>query len=432
MAPTSFTPTTTWGTTPTLVNLQRKVQGDVLFLFQKTSGEYALAKKYSSKDLPMSGREVTQPAQLEERGGGAFLEDGGYEAQARSIAPRELTYTFAQYNDRVCITTFARMQNSADKKAMLKQQLKFQVDQMAQGFGRRFAQTFWGLSSGVICQSSTNATSASQTLVLINAWGQTESAADNAAYLDRQFCIGDRIALVRTGANIAFGEITAKTPATPSLAVTLTASTDLDADDFIVFAQSVRNDTGSTASSDLNKWPPGLIDAIETTSVHGLSGSTVPEWAPAGNDSTGGRFNGTKLMAAKHALQNRGASGPYTFLHSQGIERDIFNQQVAAVRFQDPMTMRLDGAVKVGEGVTPFVSKWNPPGRAILMPTGAAQRWFMNPMPDDETGEMPDFGDQTQVDKVPDRAAHYIGIDAVYSFIHRRNHYYGWKSLTES
>ena len=91
--------------------------------------------------------------------------------------------------------------------------------------------------------------------------------------------------------------------------------------------------------------------------------------------------NGTKLMAGQHAIQNKGGDGPWTFLHSQGVQRDIFNQQVAAVRFQDPMTMRLDGAVKVGEGVTPFVSKWNVPGRAVLMPTGSIQRWFLNPMP---------------------------------------------------
>jgi hypothetical protein len=434
MAVTVFAPTTTWGTTPTLVNLQRKVQGKVLHLHVKTSAEYAFAKKLEGLELDFSGREVTQPAQLEERGGGAFIEDGGYESEARSIAPRELTYTFSQYNDRVSLTTFARIQDQKNKKAMLEAQVRFQVAQMAQGLSRRFAQTFWGLSAGTVCQTSTNATSASQTLTLINAWAQTESAADNAAYLAQQFLVGDRIFIWRTGtayeAN-GFGTVTAVTAATPSIAVTMVGSCDVDANDYIGFAQSVRNDASTLASGDLNKWPVGVIDAVETTTIHGLSGSTVPQWAAAANDSTGGRLNGTKLMVLQDAIANKGGEGPYVLLHSQGIKRDVFNQQVAAVRFQDPMTMRLDGAVKIGEGITPFVSKWNPPGRAILMPKGAMKLWNLTEMPD-ENGDLPDYSDQTQVDKVPDRAAHYIGVDMVYGFIHQRHLYAQLKNLTES
>ena len=434
MAVTAFTPTTTVGGSATLVKLQRKVQGDILYLFQRTSKEYALAKKFGEAGLDMSGREVTRPVQFTERGGGAFIEDGGYEAEPRSVAPDEETYTFTQYNDRVSITGFARMQDQANRAAMIARQIKFQVDQMANGFGRRFAQCFWGLSSGLVCKTSTNATSASQTLTLIDAFGLTETGADNAAYLDRQFCVKDRISVIRSGSIVSngFGTITAKTPATPSIAVTMVGSCDVDANDEIYFAQSVRNDSADTNSTDLNKWPVGLTDATDTTTVHNVSSSSVPESGVAYSDTNGGRLNGTKLKAGQHAIQNKGGDGPYTLLHSQGIERDIFNQQVAAVRFQDPMTMRLDGAVKVGEGIAPFVSKWNVPGRAVLMPTGSVQRWFLNPMPDDETGELPDYGDQTQVDKVPDRSAHYIGIDAVFALIHKRSRYAKWTNLQES
>ena len=416
-----------------LVKLQRKVQGAVLFKAMKKTPEFSLLANMPGSELAHSRREVTQVLVIDEQGGGAFIPEFGYEARDRTDAPNEATYAYALYNDRFSISTLSRILSQSDRAAYLKDQLKFQVERMHQGFARRFSQTVYGLSSGLICQTSTNATSASQTLTLINAYGQTDSASDGAGFLARMFSVGDTIAVVRSGAIITngIGEVTARSEANGTISVTMVGSADVDANDEIYFAASVLNTTSDTGSCDLNKWPVGLVDARDTASFHSIDSATVPSWA-AGHDSGGGRMNGTKVKVGKHFIENKAGSGPYWFINSQGVERDIYAQQVAAVRFSNPMNMTLDGDVAIGESITPFTSKYVPPGFACLIPKKNLMKWPLTPMPDPETGKLPDFQDTTEVDKVADRSGHYIGLDVVWGNIIHRHQAYFWSNLTES
>jgi hypothetical protein len=251
------------------------------------------------------------------------------------------------------------------------------------------------------------------------------------------FANGDRIAIVRSGAIIANGIGTLSADPNESagtIAVTMIGSADVDANDEIYFAQSSREDVSVTTSCDLNKWPVGLLDATTSTSLHGLSGSSYPNWTVALNDTSGGRFNGVRLMYGMDAIANKGGGeGPYDFIHTQGISRDIFASQVAAVRFQDPMNMRLDGDVKVGEGVRPLKSRFVPPGRAWLAAKGAYRKWWLTEQPP-EDGEEADLGsrDPGVVDKIENRAGFYVGIDAVWGNVIKRNDIAAWSSLTEA
>src|SRR5689334_18953158 len=188
---------TTAGTT--LAKLYRKVQGNLGIFFAKNCAEYGWIQGLPAFDLDMSAREVTQPVVLSRQGGGAFILEDGYESVPRTVAPVEATYTFSQYNDRFAISMLARMldQNAKGKAAQLNRQIGFQTLRMAEGMARRFTYTFYGFSSGLVCQTSTDATSSTQTLTLINAFGLTDTASDNAAYLAKMFANGDRIAVVR-------------------------------------------------------------------------------------------------------------------------------------------------------------------------------------------------------------------------------------------
>jgi len=426
------TPVLTTGGTD-LVKLQKKVQGDVLWRVMRETPEWGLMRSAPSSDLTHSKREVTQVVVLSEQGGGAFIPEFGFEARAKTLAPPELTYTYAQYNARFSVSTLSRQLSGMDKAAFLQDQIRFQVMRQSQGLSRRFSQTVYGLSSGLLCKTSTDATASTQTLTLIDAYGQTESAADNPAFLAGMFSVGDTIAVVRSGAIITngIGTITAKSASAGTLTVTMIGSANVDANDEIYFAESVENDPASATSCDLNQWPVGLVDARETTTFHSLSSATVPEWA-AGSDSSGGRFNGTRCKVGKHFIENKGGKGPFWFIQSQGVERDIYNQQVAAVRFADPMNMTIDGDVNIGQRITPFTSKYVPNGFAALLPKKNIMKWPLTPLPDIETGEMPDFQDATEVDKVADRAGHYVSLDLTWGNILHRNHFYFWKGLTES
>jgi len=416
-----------------LVKIQKKVQGDVRWLVMRETPEWGLMKKLPSSDLLHSRREVTQVVVVDEQGGGAFISEFGYESRARTMAPTELTYTYALYNSRFPVSTLSRQLSQLERNAYLQDQLQFQVRRSGQGLSRRFSQTVYGLSSGLVCQTSTNATSATQTLTLINAYGATDAASDNASFLASMFSIGDTLAVVRAGAIVTngIGTVTARSLSAGTISVTMVGSCDVDASDEIYFAESVENDAAQTTSCDINKWPVGLTDARDSVTFHSLSSSSVAGWA-AGVDTAGGRMNGTKIKVGLHSIENKGGKGPFWFIQSQGVDRDIYNQQVAAVRFADPMNMSIDGDVKVGGGITPFTSKYVPPGFAALVPKKNLMKWVLTPMPDIETGKMPDFDDSTQVDKVPDRAGHYIGTDLAWGNILHRHQMYFWQNLTES
>lgn len=426
------TPTLTTGGTD-LVKLQRKVQADVKWLVMVKTPEWGLFDLLPSSSLPHSAREVTQAVFLDEQGGGAAIAEFGYEARAKTRPPHELTLTYMTLNSRFSISGLSRRLSQMDGKAYLQDQLRAQVKRDAQGFSRRFSQVAYGLSSGLICKTSTNATATSQTLTLIDAYGATDAASDTASFLAGMFSIGDTIAVVRSGAIITngIGTITAKSLTNGTISVTMVGSADVDANDEIYFAESVENDVASTGSCDINKWTPGLTDARDTVSVHSLSSSTVPDWA-ATVTATSGRVNGTKVMSMQHSIENKGGSGPFVFIHSQGIKRDIYNQQFAAVRFSDPLSMRLDGDVKIGEGITPFTSKYVPPGFACLTPKKALVKWPLGDWPDAATGKMPDFQDQTEVDKVPDRDGHYVSNTMHWGNILYRHHMAFLTNQTES
>lgn len=420
-------------TTVDMVELGRKVQGDVKWLVMRKTPEWALMGMFPGSDLPHSRREVTQAVFLDEQGGGAAIGEFGYEARDKTLPPDELSYSYMMLNSRFSVSGLARRLAAQDGKAFLQSQIRAQVMRDGQGFSKRFSQICYGLTSGLICQTSTNATTASQTLTLINAYGATDAASDTASFLASMFSVGDRIAIVRAGAILSngIGEVTARSLVNGTISVTMVGSCDVDANDGIYFAESVLNDTSDLGSCDINKWTAGLTDARDTVSLYGLSSSSQPEWA-ATISSTSGRVNGTKVMAMQHAIENKGGSGPYVFIHSQGISRDIFNQQFAAVRFADPMSMRLDGDVKVAEGVTPFTSKYVPPGFACLAPKKAINKWPLGEWPNVETGKMPDFSDATEVDKVPDRDGHLVSNTMTWGNIIHRHHLAFLTNQTES
>jgi hypothetical protein len=426
MAALAYNITTTGGTLP---KLQRKVQGKVRKVFASSCEEAALIKRLQQFELNFSAREVTTVVDVQRQGGGASILEGGYEAVPRTVAPNEITFTWVNYNDRFVLTMTAKMLDQNHRQAELKRQIVYQTEKLGEGMANWFGYRFYGYSDGIVCRTSTNATQASGTYALIDAYGK--AAIDNTTYLKRMFANGDRVALRRAGSLVtnAIGTITSA-PTTAGIAVTWNGSVDSDANDEIIFAQS-SDDAGTlAASTDDSKFPIGLFDAVEATSLHQLSSAVEPEWAAAGNLAAGGAsLTGTMIMAARDEIANQGGGEANLLVLAQGVQRELFRTTSSALRFNDPVGMNISGSTQY-TGIKQFSSRKTPPGHAWLMDSRTMYRWSMVPLPGDDGPEVPDYG---SADKLQDRNALVFAFDYPFQSVYtNRGNIYQFSGLAEA
>lgn len=426
MAAATYTATTS-GTD--LAKVWRKQQGDLIIGFNAKCEEWRWLKDLEDAKLNFSAREVTSPIDITPETSGASIAEGGTEAVPITTAPQELTLTWVNLNKRFTRSLLAKYLDARASSSQIEDQMKYQGRKLLEGLCNYVGRQFYGFSTGYVCQTSTNATSASQTLTLFNAYGQSDL--DSAAFLGGMFQIGDRIGVIRSGSLVAngIGAITATTPATPSVAATMIGSCDVDANDYIVLANSGENTT--IAGTDYNKWMVGLLDGATSTSVHSLSGSTYPKWT-AYQDTTGGRFDLAKLRAGQYAIQNNGGGKGNMLIVSNGVLTDMTLQQQASVRFDDAMNMQFDGAVKLNQ--TQIVtSRKAPPSRAFLLDNKRAVfRWSLTPQPDQD-GNFPENAFYTNVDKLQDTSAEAFSLDQSLAMVWKnRSCLAYWSGLTEA
>jgi hypothetical protein len=215
------------------------------------------------------------------------------------------------------------------------------------------------------------------------------------------FTVYDRVALIRTGALVtnAIGQITAVDTTNGTITVTWNGSVTSASGDNIVFANSMENTT--IAGTDYNLAPVGLLDAVTSTSVHGLSGSSVANWNPALTSSTtAGRFSGLKLRKARQAIQNTGNGTPNLVITSQGVLNDTIEAERALSRFSGTFGMELDGSIK-SKGVEFFSSRKVPPGYAFIIDKDALGQVLAPP----EAGRWCAGVGRRRQDGEPERAA---------------------------
>ncbi len=395
----------------TLNKAYRKMQSGMLKGFNSMSEEWDMLDDIKDYELTLSAREMTVPIDLNRAGRSAMIAEGGLEKNPVTPGLEELTLTWANLNERWMTTLTAKYLDSKGQAGQVIRQLRLQAMKALEAISNTVAWQFYGFSTGYACQTSTNATSATQTLTLINAFGI--SGLGSAGYLASMFSVYDRIAIIRSGALVAngIGEITAVDESAGTIAVTMIGSCDVNANDYIVFANSVENTT--IAGTDYNLAPVGLLDALNSSSVHGLA-NTVPNWNPALTSSTAGRFSGLKIRKARQAIANLGNAKPDLVIWSQGVANDTIEAERALSRFDSTMGMELDGSVKA-KGITFFSTRKTPPGYAfVLDKANGVGKYSLLPKP---TAGVPPFADG---DKMENRNALQFSIDFPYAYI--------WKS----
>ena len=159
-------------------------------------------------------------------------------------------------------------------------------------------------------------------------------------------------------------------------------------------------------------WPIGLLDALKTASVHGLSNATVPAWDVGYESTSGGRFSRLKFRKMKQGIANKGGGTMNQLILAEGVENDWLQGQEAAVRFGDTKSFSLD--MERSKDFKVRVSDRTPSGHAIGMDTrNSFHRFLGMDMPEsDDAGMGWEDGH-----KLENQNAMVFGIDFEYGWV---------------
>lgn len=413
-----------------LDKIWKKVQGKLVEGFNVSVEEYRWVKEYKDMEMDPSLRLMEFPVELTWDRGVTHLPEGGREAEPTSVNATDATVSFIHANKRFTIAKLARWAGQADGgRGEIFNQLKWQGKTAMQAIAKNIGFMFWGYSTNYLSQTSTDATQASGTYTLLNAFGDTGIAGTTTAqkeYIISLFEAGDKVALIRAGALVTngIGTVSAPTVATPSVDIAWAGSVNSEPDDYLVLANGTTATT--IAHTSYNRGLVGLLDVCKSTSVHGISSSAVAKWAAAYSDTTAGRFTGQKWRRGLDSIRNKGnANATPVTLMAQGVKRDLIAQLSAGVRFDDTMNMEIDGEPKA-KGAEIRSSQRVPPGHVILFDRNkAVGRKTIH----DSTESAPTWGSAKEL---IDDSGYVFGLDwAGYLAYKNRQLFAYWTNQTE-
>lgn len=409
----------------------RKIQAPLFTAFKRATPEWDWTADLPEEDIELSANTMSIPLDITRQGGTASIPEAGNEAQTYTAPLQWIDLTWINLNQRWFTSLTAKFLQDRNAGGAVRGgiQLKYQAKKAFQALSTEVSRQYYGYSTNYICQTSTNATQSSGTYTLINAYGV--STIDDAAFLARQFAIGDWVGLVRSATIVAnaFGQVTAISAANGTIDVTWVGSVDSDANDYVVFANNAISSGAATlaAGTGYNRGVVGRLDAINSDTVHNLSGGTYPEWNAGYTSSTAGRFSAVKIRRGIQEISNQSAqTGGFNVIMADGVERDFFGGNMSAVRYDDPNNMQLDGTYKY-KGVKFLHSPNCPPGYVFMDRAGSIAKFSLVPQPDESTGAM--FPDGV---KAEDRNGLKFSVNFPYAQVNRsRRGQAMWSSQTE-
>lgn len=358
----------------------RKIQGDLKEGYNFMVEEFEWLSDYPDTEFPWSQREVTFTVDLDDDINVAAIPDAGYRARPSAVNVEEGTFSLTNFNGTFTASHLAKWADEG-KTNQIERELKRKGAKKVQAFARVIGDAIYGTSVGTLALTDTNFSGTSATATLHSAFGDTTIT--NAAYIADRFRTGQRVAIVDGSALQQFATVGAIVAGTPSIALTLDASlTNSNNNLKIIDASSLENTT--LAGTSYNKMPVGFLDVLKSDTVHGISAtSDNTRWDVGFEDSTtGGRIDPTKLQKLDDSVANAapGMKEPSVYLMSQGVYRDLVDQQRAAVEYESPMGMEIDGSVKK-KGKTFKKTRRVPPGHLIAYDPSRYQKLMLVPKP---------------------------------------------------
>lgn len=364
MATATYTPTRS---DTDITELWRKVQKGVVVAAQFGVEEWNWLADLKNFDVDWSAREITMELDINDGVGAATIIEGGKEARPSSPTAVTATITWILINKRFTMSLTAKYIAQKTPRAMLEDQLRWQSKKAVQTIRRKTGDMFYGFSTGKVAEVGADASGTQidvkdmYGITGLGASGQNRAVSD--LFRGGADGFGDYIAIVNpSGPTLRGIERITSVDDDDTITIAGAVSGQATSDD-IYFANNLENTTlASGTEKDLNL--VGLLDAITSTSLHGVSGSTYPLWAASTNDSSGGRFTGIKLRKGKQGIANLGGGKLTDVIWANGVENDVVAQLQAGLRFSDAFAMEMDGEAK-SKGVSFMTSRRVPDGHAF-------------------------------------------------------------------
>lgn len=414
----------------------RKVQGTAVDGINYEVEELGLIKSLSNAKLAPSLREVTRPVLITRDGGVASISEGGYKARPMSPAPQEISVSLVHLQKQFAIAELVLMISRMGGDTQIVKQFKYQLRMAVKAMAEQVGDYMYAGSNGIIATTDTDLSGATTVLTLTNGFNQ--SFITNASYLANRFqstqgvsvAAGDYVRCRDSASSYAqvsnaIGQVTSRSLTNGTITVTWQGSAPSFTTNGIAIVKA--NSLDDTAD-DYNKAFVGLTEVLTATSVHGLSGSTFPDWAAAFSDTTGGRLDGTRIEKAADAIEDASGRTVDTVIWSKGVKRDVKAQYKSAVLFNDAYAIPIDGNIKA-KGVKFFASRRVPPGFACPFVSDAWEKFFWKPDLQEGDGSMA----ESELLESEDIAARVGRIDLVGNLVtNQRNAFSYFTGLTES
>lgn len=383
-------PTASSATTVTSVNdLYKKQNTDVKVAIKLQTEEASWFREYPRENIVVSGNENRIPLVLVQPLVAAFIPEGGKERIMQTPAPTHGTFLPIQINVRHGFTALAQAYDNKSRAAMIEDQLTYQANMSGFSIGRTIGLSTYGTSVGTqAVVKTTGSGGTAQSIALKNAYGTSTFCAGGDGgvqdtYLSGIFRVSERIALIRAGAIVEFGTVTASPGASGVgfIDVTFTSSITPTAGDLVVFAMADGDVT--ITGTDYNNAALGFSDILTAASVEGVTTTGFPAWTPGSTQVVSQRYGFAVKERMINECWNAGGGKINRFIMAQGVRRDTIASELGARRY-DSSEVDIEGDLKAGKGQKDLSSQLALPNTLIGWYDKAVSKVELSDQPADE------------------------------------------------
>lgn len=372
-----------------VADLYEKTNTDVKTAIKLITEEQKWFRDYPKENIVVSGNENRVPLILTKPILPAFIPDGGSERIMSTPAPTHGTFMPVQMNTRYGFTGLATALGNRARAAMIEDQVTYQANMAGYSIGMGIGLTTYGTSVGTLAVvKTTGASSATQVIPLKNAYGSSTFVPGGDGdiqdkYLSNLFPVGNHVALVRGGAIVEFGAVTASPSATSGIGyidVTFTSAITPTAGDLILSANADGDST--LTGTDYNQWPIGWTEILTADSCLGQTTTSYANWAAGSTSSTTQRFGFVVKERMINDCFNASGMTLNRFIVPQGVRRDTISGELGGRRYDSAET-DIEGDLNPGKGQKYFTSQLALPSTVIGWYDQAVKKIELSDLPED-------------------------------------------------